>query len=205
MPTLRGWIIIFVFAIGLAYFGVHRVFPFLAVHDPQKCELLVVEGWIPDYLMADVKTEFESGGYRLLIITGSPITKGEPLAEEKTYPELTRAALLKSGWQEENVAAVPCAEALRDRTYASAIALRDWLEREKSQVACFNIFSRGSHCRRTRMLYQLAFGDRVKVGVIAGKDLRYDSEHWWRSSEGVRDILDETIAYLYARLIFRPD
>ena len=202
--TLRGWgVVLAVFVLG-GVVGVHSVFPFLSVHDPLKCELLVVEGWIPDYLIADVKSEFEQGGYKLLVITGTPITKGEPLAEQKTYPELTRAILLKYGWDEETVKAVPCGAALRDRTYSSALALKDWLSSSDSQFKSFNIFSRGSHCRRTRLLYQFAFRDSAQVGVISGKDQRYDGAHWWRSSEGVRDIINESIAYFYARVIFRP-
>ena len=30
------------------------------------------------------------------------------------------------------------------------------------------------------------------------------TEHWWRSSEGVRDVLGETVAWLYARFFFWP-
>jgi hypothetical protein len=33
----------------------------------------------------------------------------------------------------------------------------------------------------------------------------YDPKHWWRYSEGVREILGETIAYMYAEFLFRPE
>lgn len=32
----------------------------------------------------------------------------------------------------------------------------------------------------------------------------YDPRHWWRTSEGVRNVVGESIAYLYARFFFRP-
>ena len=30
-------------------------------------------------------------------------------------------------------------------------------------------------------------------------DVAYERRHWWRVSEGVREVLGETIAYIYAR------
>ena len=42
------------------------------------------------------------------------------------------------------------------------------------------------------------------IGIIAIPDPDYDARHWWRYSEGVREILGESIAYLYAAWFFRP-
>ena len=204
MPTVRGWVALFLVVLTLGYAGVHTIFPFLQLDDPLISDVMVVDGWVPDYMMAEVGAEFERGGYKILIITGGTIIKGEPLAEQKSYPELTRAALRKNGWDPEKVVAVPCGDVVRDRTYASAVALKEWLAGSPYRGRSFNIYSRGAHCRRTRLLYQLAFKDTAQVGVIAGKDRRYDGARWWISSEGVRDIIDETIAYFYARVVFRP-
>jgi hypothetical protein len=96
--------------------------------------------------------------------------------------------------------AVPSSEALKDRTYAAALALKEWISKSENPVRALTIYSRGAHARRTWMLFQMALKGQAKVGVIAGKDLRYDENRWWTTSEGVRDIIDETIAYLYARL-----
>ena len=35
---------------------------------------------------------------------------------------------------------------------------------------------------------------------VADRD--YDPRHWWKSSQGVRSVLDEMIAYGYARFLF---
>jgi len=40
--------------------------------------------------------------------------------------------------------------------------------------------------------------------VIALRTGRYDPAHWWRSSEGIREVPFEAIAYLYARFLFSP-
>lgn len=202
--TLRGWLglIFLTGAVILALF--HSVFPFLAQNRPVKSEILVVEGWIPDYSVEDVKTEFESGGYRLLVLTGPAILKGEAFAEFKTFPEFTRAILLKKGWDETKVVAVPCGEAFKNRTYSSAVALKRWLADTQQDVRCINIYSMGAHARRTKMLFEMALQGQIEVGVIAGKDLRFDGKYWWRTSEGLRTIISETIGYLYARFLFSP-
>jgi len=62
----------------------------------------------------------------------------------------------------------------------------------------------GPHARRSRLLFQKAFGKEVKVGVISVEDRDYDPAHWWRSSEGVREVLGEAIAYFYAKFFFSP-
>jgi hypothetical protein len=200
----KAWIGIIIVAIASFACIFNWVLPFLAVSERLKCELLVVEGWIPDYGLDEVRKEFQRGGYRLLVLTGNPIIKGEPLSEFKTFPELTRAILLKQGWPPDRIVAVPSGETHRDRTFGAALALRSWLLDAEPNVRCVNVFSRGSHARRTRLLYEIALRGVADVGIIAGTDLRYDSRSWWKSSEGVRDIIDETIAYLYARFVFRP-
>ena len=49
-----------------------------------------------------------------------------------------------------------------------------------------------------------AFGPRISVGIISVPNPQYDPEHWWRSSEGVRDVLGESVAWVYARFFFWP-
>ncbi|MGZ5507333.1 MAG: hypothetical protein ACXWKH_13220, partial [Limisphaerales bacterium] len=53
-------------------------------------------------------------------------------------------------------------------------------------------------------LVREAFGNDVKVGIISVPSPDYDADHWWRYSEGVREVLDETIAYIYAKFFFWP-
>jgi len=44
----------------------------------------------------------------------------------------------------------------------------------------------------------------MKVGVIAMDERLYDPVHWWRSSEGMRQVLFEGLAYVYALCFFHP-
>jgi len=88
----------------------------------------------------------------------------------------------------------------RDRTYSSAIALRRWLLDHNMPLQSFNVVTVDAHARRTRLLFQKALGNDVRVGIISIPNPDYDAKHWWRYSEGVREVIGEGIAYTYAKV-----
>jgi uncharacterized SAM-binding protein YcdF (DUF218 family) len=92
----------------------------------------------------------------------------------------------------------------RDRTYGSAVALRNWLREHNMSVSGINVITEDLHARRTRLLFHEALGDKVDVGVIGIPSPDYDAKHWWRYSDGVREVIGESIAYVYAKLFFHP-
>ena len=100
--------------------------------------------------------------------------------------------------------AVPAYTSDRDRTYTSARALANWFSDHRPRVRAINVLTESVHARRTRLLFETALGDRIKVGIIAVGNPDYDAKHWWRYSEGVRDVISESIAYVYAKLFFWP-
>jgi hypothetical protein len=71
-------------------------------------------------------------------------------------------------------------------------------------VQSINVMTADVHARRTSLLFHEAFGDGVTVGIIAVPNPDYDSRRWWRYSEGVREVIGESIAYGYARFLFAP-
>jgi len=190
--------------IPLMAVGFRRLQPFLAVTDPVPGGVLVVEGWMPDYGMDEVLAEIRRAGYAALYVTGGPMEHGEPLSEYKTYAELGAATLAKLGANAPSPQAVPAQEAHKDRTYFSAVALRDWLRAHGPMPAKINLVSLGAHARRSRLLFEKAFGPDVEIGIIAVPDRGYDTRNWWRSSQGFRTVTDEAIGYLYARFVFTP-
>jgi hypothetical protein len=99
---------------------------------------------------------------------------------------------------------VPSRVFARERTYSSAVALRDWFRDHNLAIHSFNVLTEGSHARRTSLLYQKAFGKNVAVGVIAISNPDYDPKDWWRYSYGVREVIGESIAYIYAQFFFHP-
>ena len=112
--------------------------------------------------------------------------------------------LRKLGVKPNRIVALPKAPARRHRTYASAVAVRDWLRQAGLPVKSLDVFSVGPHARTTRWLFRQAIGNKVNVGVIAATSAEYDADNWWRRGGGVDAVIDETISYLYVRYIFAP-
>jgi hypothetical protein len=65
-----------------------------------------------------------------------------------------------------------------------------------------NVVTLGAHSRRTRLLFARAFKKESQIGIIAVPNRDFNPTRWWCSSQGVRIVSDEAIAYLYARLLF---
>lgn len=208
LPTWRGWLLVLVLVFSAGYGGLHGIHPFLASNRPVASEILVVEGWVPDYALKRGLDLSVEGKYTLLLLAGGTV-RGEVNPEPgDTYAHMAMKRLKRIGGDLPHVRMVPSPELLsqpeRDRTYASAVAVREWLKEQKVTVRSINVLTKGPHARRSRLLFEKAFGPGVEVGVIAIPDREYDPSAWWRYSEGVKEVLSEGAAYLYARLLFHP-
>jgi len=183
---------------------VRSLHPFLAVNAPINDGLLVVEGWIPDYGLSVAIQELKRNHYQKIYVTGGPIEYGMHLSAYRTYAELGAATLLKLGLDTNVVQAVPAPKVRQDRTYNAALALKRWWQAQGIKPDRIHLISDGPHCRRSRLLFQKAMGDDVFIGVTSVPSSEYDDAHWWRYSAGVRVVIGEGLAYLYARLLFNP-
>jgi hypothetical protein len=200
--TPRGWIVL-VAAVALAgWLAVRSASTFLAVTEPVEGTVLVVEGWVTDDGLRAVVERFAEGHERIIVTTGGPVPLGSYLVPFRTYAALGRRSLIVLGVDSARIVAVPARDALRDRTYNAARALRTWLDERSVEIGGVNVCSQGAHARRTRLLYERALGSRYRVGIIAVPDIRYDGARWWRTSDGFRIVVDELVAYAYARLGF---
>ena len=158
-----------------------------------------------DFAAKAVIAEFSRGNYSAMYVTGGPLEMGAPLSEYKNYAQLGAAILEKFGMATNKLQAVPAPEVRKDRTYVSALALKGWLEAHGGVPPSLNVVSVGPHARRTRLLFERAFGSQTQIGIIAVEDPNYDARHWWKSSQGFRTVFDESVAYLYARFLFKPE
>ncbi len=204
VPTWRGWLALILLGVLFALAAVRGVYGFLAVRDSVPGGILAVEGWVPDYALTATLAEYRLHSYRGIFLTGLPIEHGEALSEYGTYAELNAAILRHLGADPRSLTAIPTPVVQQDRTYASALALRDWLRANAVPTETVNIISLGAHSRRTRLLYEKAFGPTTRVGIIAVPHRDFEPARWWRSSQGFRIVTGEVIAYLYARCLFHP-
>jgi uncharacterized SAM-binding protein YcdF (DUF218 family) len=201
----RGWIILALLVVGTGTALVLRVQPFFALTARVDAPVVAVEGWVHEYAIRSAAGEFVGGRCRQFYTTGGPVSGlGRYVNDYQTVASVAAGRLRAVGVPAERIQMVPCRAVTRDRTYSAAVALRDWLAENRQSITAINVLTEDVHARRTRLLFQKAFGDRVKVGVISVPNPDYDAGHWWRYSEGVREIIGECIAYSYAKFFFHP-
>ncbi|MDQ2919848.1 MAG: YdcF family protein, partial [Verrucomicrobiota bacterium] len=190
----------------ITWFCLENAYSFLAITErvPQA-RTLIVEGWVPLFTIREAAREFAAGHYDQIYTTGGPITgEGGYSNEFNTSANAGAGRLRVAGVPADAVQMVPSRVNGRDRTYASAVALRDWLREKGRQVDKFDVMTENTHARRSQMLFQKAFGSKVKVGIIAVENPDYDAGRWWESSEGVKNVAAEAIGYIYSKLFFWP-
>jgi uncharacterized SAM-binding protein YcdF (DUF218 family) len=199
----RGWLIVFTGVILAFYVFLFRIYPFLAVTHRVDTNVLVVEGWIHEYAIRAALKEFQNNHYQRVFTTGGPVEgTGGYINDYNTAASVGADLLRKNGLPNESLQMVPSRVMDRDRTYASAVALRTWFREHNLTVRGVNVLTEDVHARRTCLLFQKALGHNVAVGVISVPNPDYDANHWWRYSEGVKDVVAENVAYIYARLLF---
>ncbi|MCU0540702.1 MAG: YdcF family protein [Oscillatoriaceae cyanobacterium Prado104] len=199
--TRQGWIIGAISLTISMLLIITNIHPFLAVNSPIEADILVVEGWLPDYAIESAIAEFKTGNYQKLITTGLPLSKGYYLAEYKNYAELTAATCIALGFDRTKIIAVPAASVIKYRTAASAIALRDWLSASSLKINSINLYSFGTHARRSWIIFKEVLKPEIQVGIIAAEPQDYNPQEWWKSSEGFRTVTGEIIAYIYTRFV----
>ena len=202
--TWRGWLALLAVLIGGGIIGVRSAHDFLAVNSPIETRVLVLEGWVPRYAATGYVAKVQ-GDYEKIFTTGGPtLTDRKSRNDADTFASVAEYRLVRAGVPAAKIQYVPGWKVSRDRTYASALALREWCVSNRVELAAFNLVTLGPHARRSRLLYQEAF-PKAKIGIIALVNEEYDPEHWWRYSEGVKETMSESAAYLYARFLFSPE
>ena len=201
----RGRLIL-AFAVGLISVLVFTsVYPFLAITHRVNANILVVEGWIHEYAIRTAVKEFQSNHYQRVFTTGGPVGgSGGYINDFMTSASVGADLLRKAGVPDQSLQMVPSRVMDRDRTYASAVALRNWFHDHNMSVSSIDVVTEDLHARRTRLLFQKAFGKDVQVGIIAVANVDYPANRWWHYSQGLKNVVSEFAAYLYARLLFFP-
>lgn len=202
LPTWRGWLLVLLIVALTAAALFLGAYPFLAVDAPRSSGAVVLEGWVSKYTVPLASAAIARHSYAPCYATGGPIEEDSPLGEYETYAQLGAYRLQQSGVA--SVIAVPCPYVRKDRTYTSAVELRRWMQAHGGVPRDLTIFTQGVHARRSRLLFEKAFGEGTTIGVIAAPPRAFDPRRWFTSSEGVREVIGEAVAYGYARLFFWP-
>ena len=204
IPTVWGWLLILTVGAGALLLAGRHAHSFLAPNQPSGARFLVVEGWMPPRELDQAAEEFRNRGYERIITTGGPVEAGLDRVGHASYAELARDFLVQSGIPSISVTAVPAPASVQDRTYLSAVMVREWLGQSGLAVDALDVLSSGVHSRRSWALYRVALGSRVSVGIIAARPTTYDPDAWWRTSVGAKAVISEALNWIWTEIFFHP-
>ena len=197
LPTWRTWFILLTGTALLAWWFVPRIHGWLAVVDPvEEAPYLIVEGWVPDYVMEEAIEYTRAIPVKRIFTTGVPLDAGTFLSEFRDFAHLSAASLAKMGMDPQLICPAPAMEVKTERTRAMAAALKKILDGENIPAADrrINLYTLGTHARRSHRIFQDTLGPDWKVGVVSVPSDEYDAGKWYRQSAGAKTVISELIA-----------
>jgi hypothetical protein len=204
LPTIWGWLALLLIGAATIVLVALKLHSFLALNQPVGARVLAVEGWMDPEGLDQAVAAFRSGGYERVVTTGGPIDNWRASPSDPTFAQRAADYLTQHGLAEASVTAVPAPLSAQDRTFLSAVMVREWAKRSGLTLDAIDVFTSAAHARRSRLLYRLAFGPNVEVGVFAARASYYDAEAWWRTSTGAKDVITEAVGLLWMKCFFQP-
>jgi DUF218 domain len=205
VPTFLGWLSLVVIAAVIALVGVRHLYSFLSPNAPvANARLLVVEGWLTEQELDQAVFAFHAGHYQRVITTGGPMEAWPSMFGSTNYADLAAHYLKMHGLKSVDVIAIPAPPSAQERTFLSAIKVRDWSIAQSVKVSAFDVFSSGVHARRSHMLYRMAFGPSVAIGILSARPSEYDQPYWWKTSAGAKGVIGEMISVMWTFCCFYP-
>ncbi len=196
VPTWRGWLCLFIVALAPAAAWVAWGEAFLAVTSRVPADVLIVEAWTLEDGARAAADEFTASGraYRWIVLTGG-YTGERWTVRRWSQVEIAQRELERMGVPADAVIAASPMDSESARTFAYAIAAQRALAERHIVPRGVNVFTRGPHARRSRMVFAEVFGATVPVGVIAWVPIGSASGAWWRSSSRAEELLKESVAF----------
>jgi hypothetical protein len=211
LPTLWGTLCLLVAGVGVVAALAFHAYDLLAPHQPARgptgdgARTLIVEGWMDPPDLQQAVAVVRAGRYARVLTTGGPIDAWYDGSGARSYAQRAAAYLRANGVTGVPVIAIEAPAALTGRTYLGALLVRDWAQHAGVTLDAVDLFSSGVHTRRSWLLYRLALGDRVEVGVFAAQPTEYDARRWWTSSEATKSTLGETLGLAWTKCCYWPE
>ena len=209
LPTPTGWLLLL--AVGaLAATLLGRALPdLLTVVEPARgpdgrgARTLVVEGWLDARDLDQALPAIRSGRYQRVLTTGGPVESWDDSPAWASYADRAAAHLMRRGTGALPVTPVAAPRTEHDRTFRSALTVREWTSAAGAGVDAIDVYTAGIHARRSRAVYRLAFGRDTEVGVLAAAN-RDDVRRWWTNSRGAKAVLGEAVSLAWTTCCFWP-
>jgi hypothetical protein len=170
---------------------------YLAETHRSEADILVVEGWIGQKGISAAVQEFKRGGYRYIVASGGLTSGFWGENEPESYAQMAAREMIRLGFPQEEIVVATSGNTEKHRTFASAVAVWRTLRDAGIKPKALNVFTFGAHARRSALVFAKVNADAAKIGVVAWVPPEYQHERWWHSSERAKQLLEETIGYIY--------
>ncbi len=182
---------------------IFSIYDFLAINRPvAEANILVVEGWLwKSSAIKEAAEIFKQGKYDWLVTVGEPNDKDDQddgVDADKSTAELTARRLKEFGVDGKHIVQLPVPEVEKHQTYTCALTFRKWLAESKIKATGVDVFSLGTHARKSLVLFERALGQSVKVGVLAGTEDTFEPRYWLMSQRGIYVVARKFLGYVYA-------
>jgi hypothetical protein len=199
-PTWKGWLLFLFFLVVPVTVWAWLGESYLARTERVPADTLVIESWIQADGLHAAAAEYRSGGYRHLVITGG-MTGSKGTLRRRSYVAIAQKELVDAGVAEDEIIAGHMPDVENQRTHSMAVGVQRALHERNVHPTSINVFTAGSHARRSRLVYARVFGSEVNVGVISWTPWeRSAGVPWWKSSERTLDLIKESLGYPYELL-----
>jgi hypothetical protein len=203
LPKVWLIIVMLLIVVTMMFFVFKNSALYLASNEPTHSQYLVVEGWQSEQSLLQALKTFREGNYQYLITTGGPDNRIiNP--KYKSFAEESATFLLAQGIAPQKIFSVSAPASAQNRTFLSAVMVREWFDLQNKMLDSLDVFTEGVHARRTRVLYQLAFGDKVEIGVYASSPENYNLDTWWQTSSGAKSVITEVVGMIWVTCCFNP-
>jgi hypothetical protein len=210
LPTAWGVLLLLLIVSALVAAIAWSAYPLLAPNAPahgaggEGARTLVVEGWLDRDELRQAALTARNGHYTRVLTTGGPIDPAVDAGGFQNFAVRAAAMLRLHGLTDRPVIAVPAPASAQDRSYLSAVMVRDWAQQNSVALGAIDLYSAGVHARRSWLVYRMALGDAVEVGVLAARPAEFDPRRWWTSSAGAKSTLGEAVGLAWTKCCFWP-
>ena len=205
LPTVWGWAAIIAVIVSTVVALALTATAWLAPNQAATgARLLIVEGWLDGPDLDQAIVAFQRGRYERIVTTGGPIEAWAGWQPWLNFAERGAAYLKAHGLANARIDIVPAPASAQDRTFLSAVVVREWAQRSGVALSTVDLFSAGVHARRSHLLFRMALGPGVTVGVLSARPSDFDAVHWWRSSQGTKSVMGETLSLAWTTCCFWP-
>ncbi|HJU99863.1 MAG TPA: hypothetical protein VJ752_04885 [Burkholderiaceae bacterium] len=205
LPTFWGCVVLLACAALLCVGLGRHAYAFLAPNSPAfEARTLVVEGWLDAADLDQAIAAFRSGRYERVLTTGGPIESWNDSTEWNNFADRAAVYLKRHGLTSVPVIPVPAPASAQDRSFLSAVVARDRLQAAGVRVDAIDLFSAGAHARRSWLVFRMAFGGEVRVGIMSARPATFDAQRWWTSSNGVKSVVGELLSLTWTKCCFWP-